>query len=420
MEDGSENLPVEISVEVQKAVHDSRGGGKEDCFRPGTIHSPRAVKFWAEELKAGEWVMDTLQNGYTIPLEQAPPAEYEEENNQSAKRDMKFVRETVRKWAELGIVKLVQSKPRIVSPLTVVERKQPNGEVKKRLCWDGSRCINRLLKKQHVSLAHLQKALEITEPNDLQSKYDLKSAYFHIKICEQQTHLLGAKFMDEKGQPRYFTFQHLPFGLASAVHVITKLFKPINAFLGARGIRHSIFIDDGRMLAKNTEQSERDFAFVKDTLEKAGWQMENSKTDPTDGGSKTKEYLGFEIDTEQMEGRMTDFKKDQLIRALEEVISSEHRYIPVKFLATVVGKLIASEPALGPVVQIMLRRTYHQMETHVERKGWSSNIQVSSEMVEDAVVLKRETEGSAGYPIRTEATALSVVALVTMGNNSSL
>ena len=138
MEDDSENLPIQISVEVQKAVHDTKVGEKEDFFRPGTIHLPEAVKFWSEQLKAGEWVMDTLRNGYTIPLEQAPPAEYEEENNQSAKRNMKFVRETVLKWSELGIVKLVQTKPRIVSPLTVVERKQPNGEVKKRLCWDGS------------------------------------------------------------------------------------------------------------------------------------------------------------------------------------------------------------------------------------------------------------------------------------------
>lgn len=87
---------------------------------------------------------------------------------------MEFVRETVRKWERQGVVK---QKPQIVSPLSVVERQQAYGTIKKRLCWDGSRCINKLLKKLRVTLAHLQRTLEITEQGDLQTKYDLQSAY---------------------------------------------------------------------------------------------------------------------------------------------------------------------------------------------------------------------------------------------------
>ena len=45
----------------------------------------------------------------------------------------------------------------------------------------------------------------------------------------------------------YFTFLFLPFGLSSAVHCITKLFKPINAYIHNKGVRRSIYLDDEKI-----------------------------------------------------------------------------------------------------------------------------------------------------------------------------
>ena len=69
-------------------------------FRPGTIHESSYRSFWKDELKAGNWVMEVLANGYVIPFEYSPPP-YEEENNRSAKRQMGFVRQAV---AELSLI----------------------------------------------------------------------------------------------------------------------------------------------------------------------------------------------------------------------------------------------------------------------------------------------------------------------------
>jgi hypothetical protein len=71
---------------------------------------------------------------------------------------MEFVRQQVEKWRQQDVIEMVDQKPACVSPLTVVERKTEQGGVKRRLCWDGSRHVNKALKVEKVSLAHLQAA----------------------------------------------------------------------------------------------------------------------------------------------------------------------------------------------------------------------------------------------------------------------
>ena len=56
---------------------------KTDSFVPGGIHTRQAVQFWRNTLQAGDWVLDVLENGYSMPLEGIPPI-YEERNNGSA------------------------------------------------------------------------------------------------------------------------------------------------------------------------------------------------------------------------------------------------------------------------------------------------------------------------------------------------
>lgn len=149
-----------------------------------------------------------------------------------------------------------------------------------------------------MALAHFQKALEITEPEDFEYKYDLQSAFFHLKIFPGHQKFLGAKFCNKNGKEEYFVFKHLPFGLASAVHAITKIFKPINAYLSRNGVRHTIFIDDGRVLSKSKAEADKAFSFTMAVLQKAGWQIEQSKTDQIGASSTLQEYLGFQINTQ--------------------------------------------------------------------------------------------------------------------------
>jgi len=381
-------------------------------FCPASIHGEKEVVFWRDVLQAPEWVMDVLTQGYVLPFERFPDEAYEEQNNKSAKQDMEFVRETIHKWEKEGVVEVVASKPMVVSPLTVVSRTMPDGTIKKRLCFDGSRYVNPRLKKEKVNLAHLQKALEITEQGDWQAKYDLTNAYFHIKICQEHRKFLGASFEKVDGSKEYFQFNVLPFGLSTAVQAMTKMTKPLQAFVNKKGIRHSIYIDDGRVVAETKEKAQEDYKQVLSILSAAGWQIAHKKSDNPADVSQQKHFLGFCIDSKEMTVALSQEKKEQIQQLARQVESSEDRFLRAKDLASFIGKVAAAEPALGSIVPITTRRAYQDLDEVVRQFGWSGKVKISAEVAEDFGRFRQRIDEFNGTPIRTQATEIAVVSII--------
>jgi hypothetical protein len=356
--------------------------------------------------------MNTLATGYVIPFEQTPPT-YEEPNNASAVNERSFTYETVLGLQKSGVVQFVDEKPHCVSPLTVSYKTGRDGTIKKRLCLDGSRCINKCLKEQKVTLSHFQRALELTREQDYQVTYDLKSAYHHIKIHPSQTKFLGAAVTMPDGSLQYFVFLCLPFGLSSAVHCITKLLKSVNAFIHSKGIRHSIFLDDGRITAASKEKAEEERIVVYETLGNAGWILENKKSDQEGDASQSKEYLGFVIDTVSMTVRLGDFKRQQVIKRVWETISyGTNSSLPAKELAGTLGKIVATEPALGPVVIMAVRAAYSKLDEAVQRRGWHTKLQMDKESIDGLIFFAKNCCSFDNAPIRSAATEISVLSII--------
>ena len=311
-----------------------------------------------------------------------------------------------------SVVEFVTNKPHCVSPLSVVEKIEPGGKIKRRLCWDGSRCVNLQLQEQKVTLSHLQRALEPTSKGDFQVVYDLKSAYHHIKITESQTTFLGAAFIKEDGTKQYIVFLFLPFGLGSAVHCITKLFKPLNSYFHRHGIRHTIFIDDGRILAKTLDEATKDQNFVYGTLKKAGWVLEEQKSDKVGEASQIKDYLGFTINTISMTVGLKKEKKAVLKKDIENLLARQNQIIQVKELAMVTGKLISTEPALGTMPLMAARAAYIQQEQTSAELGWNGTLMLSSETIAGLNFAIDNLDEFDNSPIRTTANEVSVLSIV--------
>jgi len=383
----------------------------KQIFVPGGIHEPDAVQFWRSELKANQWVLDVLECGYVIPFLKAPER-YEEDNNMSAKRQMDFVQKSVTELNSTGIIRFVNEKPWCVSPLTVSEKIEPDGSKKLRLCWDGSRCVNLCLKEQKVTLAHLQRALELTEEGDFQVTYDLKSAYHHIKIHNSQTKYLGAAFVTKEGRKQYFIFNYLPFGLASAVHCITKLMKPINAYFNTLAIRHSIYIDDGRILSKGKEKAEEDRKLVYDVLRKAGWTIELKKSDGSGGASQEKSYLGFLINTVNLTVSLKPDKKEAIKQIILKTLDFKNGQIPVREFAKVLGKMVACEPALGQMPLMAARAAYIQLDGVTEVQGWKGFLTMDSETKRGLKFFVENMDRFDNTPIRAAAREISVISII--------
>ena len=299
-----------------------------------------------------------------------------------------------------------------MSPLTVSTRIGNDGAVKKRLCWDGSRCVNTYVKEQKVTLLHLQRALEITRKLDFQVTYDLKATYHNIKIHESQTRNLGAAITKLDGGTQYFVFQFLPFGLSSAVHCITKIFKPINAYIHERGIRHSIYFDDGRIIAGTKDQAEEHRSLVYGVLKKSGWILEATKSDREGEASQSKEYLGFIVDTKSMTVRLGETKKQRILQNVSETISYGTRPIRAKKLAQTLGMIVATEQALGPVVIMATRASYIDLEKATQERGWGAKLVMSEESLNGLKFFAENCTEFDNTPIRPAATEISVLSIV--------
>jgi hypothetical protein len=143
-----------------------------------------------------------MKSGYEIPFK-STPGSYQERNNKTARLNMKIVRQIVAEMIAKGIAKVVKKKPLVVSPLGLVSKTQEDGMIKHRLILM-RQDINTFIDLPHVRLNHLDKALEITRENDFQIIFDLATAYYHIKIKEDQRDFLGAFFENSDGSTFYF------------------------------------------------------------------------------------------------------------------------------------------------------------------------------------------------------------------------
>jgi hypothetical protein len=274
------------------------------------------------------------------------------------------------------------------------------------------RCINDCIKQQKVTLSNLQRALDLTEAGDYQIVYDLKAAYHHISIHPSQVKYLGAAFTKPKGGDQYIVFLFLPFGLSSAVHCITKILKPINAFFHRKGIKHSIYLDDGRITAASESLANENQDFVYDTLAKSGWIIENEKSDKKGDASQIKTYLGFVIDSRSMTVRMEEGKKWRILQQVQETIDYAPRPMLAKTLAGTLGKIVATEPALGPVVIMAARAAYIQLDVAVSNKGWNTRLSLNMESLNGLKFFVETFSDFDNSPIRSVATDISVLSII--------
>ena len=127
-------------------------------------------------------------------------------------------------------------------------------------------------------------------------KFDLKSGYHHVSIYKSHWKYLGFVW-NVDGIPKYYVFTVLPFGLATACYVFTKIVRPLVRYWRGQGLRAVVYLDDGIIAVEGEEAASRASEAVKDDLRKAGFviHVKKSQWEPT----RNIVWLGFELDLEE-------------------------------------------------------------------------------------------------------------------------
>ena len=214
--------------------------------------------FW-KDIKASPFVLDILENGYSIPFISIPISKFNR-NNKSARDNLDFETEAVSELLEKGCVVEASIRPHVINPLSVAI----NSSGKKRLILD--------LHEVNLHVMHY------FHKGDFMFKFDLKSGYHHIDIAEWCQTFLGFAW-----QERFYVFTVLPFGLSSAPYIFTKCLRPMVRFWREHGVNIVLYLDDGWCSNRSLESCSRDAQFVYDSLKRAGFvvSMEKSILEPT-------------------------------------------------------------------------------------------------------------------------------------------
>ena len=249
----------------------------------------RHIDFW-QKIGAPEFIVSTICEEYKIPSK-VEPAYSLTKNNNSAKLHSDFVSEAITELLESERISEVQCREKlhVINPLTVSV--QPS---EKRRLILALRVVNQCLYKRKVKFDDHKKALEYFTLNAFMTKFDLKSGYHHLDIFSEHRKYLGFGWTFKDGVQRFFQFNVLPFGLATAQYIFTKLLRPLVKLWKSRGFHCVVYLNDGLYIEETYNIAEHAAHHIQGDLHAAGFIVAEEKSiwEPI----QVIEWLGFKWD----------------------------------------------------------------------------------------------------------------------------
>jgi hypothetical protein len=187
--------------------------------------------------------------------------------------------------------------------------------------------------KCHVKMDDLSVAEELIAKDDCMASFDL------VKLHQADKKFFGFELPRKDGGSDYFQFTVMAYGYSPAVEVVTRLLKPVKAYLHSLGIKLSIFVDDGRVSVNTAEKTWDQFQFVLKVLQLCGWNIQYKKT--MTEASQTLLHLGFISYSVQMRYFLPIEKENVVVDMPEKTVQEAvcgHR-IEALELARLLGKL---------------------------------------------------------------------------------
>jgi hypothetical protein len=320
---------------------------------------------WWRMFCTSAMVLSIVWQGLILPLEWWPEKAFFR-NNKSAMAEAEFVDTAVQELLASNAIMECKD-PWVVSPLSVDVKPE-----KKRLCFD-LRYLNKHMGVERKKMETLEKAKCLIEPGALLFKIDLKSGYHHVPI-----HPDYWKYLAFEWRGKCYQYKVLPFGLNVAPFYFVKVLKVLVKKWRSEGINVVLHYIDDLIFSLGTHPK-RPTAVVKHVmqdLKNAGMvvNLKKSVLEP----HTVMEAVGFEIHTTPHLFRLPERK----LAAIEHMARKlpERQKHAVKWLAALAGKVQSSKLALGPMVNVYLRRLYMLIDS---APTWGTHVRVNAEVRQD-------------------------------------
>ena len=252
----------------------------------------------------------------------------------------------------------VNCKPFVVSPLGVV----PKALDKLRLILD-LRYVNSFLRVDKFKYESVKEVSNLCKLGDFLFSVDLKSGYHHVDVHPDFWGFLGFEW-----QGQFYVFCQLPFGLATACYVFTKLIRQLVQRWRKLGIRVIPYIDDFLFSASSAKEFAAVQAQVLSDFAQAGFVLSKEKCQLQ--LSHVAKFLGFVVDTLHGKFHLSAVAKNKLAAAISRVLANPSS-VPAKALARVTGLIASMSFVTGPVAGLFTRFLHRALDS---RTSWRSSV----------------------------------------------
>ncbi|CAJ0933395.1 unnamed protein product [Ranitomeya imitator] len=170
--------------------------------------------------------------------------------------------------------------------------------------------LNRYLVIEKFKMETIKSCVRSLIPSCFMTVIDLKDAYYHVPIHPDFRKYLRVAVMIQ-GELKHYQYKALPFGLAIAPRVFTKLMAEVMAHIREQNILIVPYLDDLLVMGSSSLHCSQQLNRVMVALSNLGWflNLEKSRLIP----SQVQLYLGILIDSTKQECRLPEEKVSNMI-----------------------------------------------------------------------------------------------------------
>ena len=155
--------------------------------------------------------------------------------------------------------------------------------------------MNKYIVLEHIKFEDWKLASQLLHSKQFLFSFDLKSGYHHIDIHPDFQSFLGFSWQ-VGGVTKFYYFTVLPFGLASAGHIFTKVVRCLVKHWRALSIPIIVYLDDGLGISESFEEASANALRVRADLIRSGFVINSKKSNWSPVTSLT--WLGVDIDSD--------------------------------------------------------------------------------------------------------------------------
>ena len=370
---------------VFPAPHSTPVGGRLAQFLP----------VWQKHLKLSRWHRRALTEG--VPIEWIPGIDLGTNSPfDSALRypvgskERLACSKTLQHYIDIGAVEVLPSDTEggLWHTFFPVPKK---GTDKMRGCVD-LRKPNSAIQYRHFKMEGLHTVAQLARPGDLAVTVDMSDFYMHWHIRPKDRSKLRFMWEGVKCQ-----CTAMPFGLAPAPRLSTKLFQPVLRALRAMGLRLVSYIDDILLMSRSVQGCLRQGQLLVDFLTMLGFEVHPDKCCLIP--SHTRSFLGTQVNFSLMQFRVPKEKIRSVRREIDQLISlNDSKTLTVRHLASMMGKLNALRGAVVSA-QLHLWPLHHLLRELLVDSSWEGLASLDGSSIEELQWWRQEMHLWSGQTI---------------------